>query len=505
MARLNGSSANIELAPGGYSLQAPGVHGEVFVLEKNTAATTTRSQAESGPYEELLDLAARENGVSTLKAFAFDIDSVDKTAADATRSDGLETAEGEPAMALRVPDIEPDTDYAVLQTDEFGVSRWIFPANRQPTTSAATRGGGGDILFLLPSLPAQEAPDAPSANATRGRLTKLGRRLVRVLAWATEDLIGAGAIKVAKSWESKKRPYGLRRFPFDDSTQIPWSSMRSGERALLLIHGTFSTAQGGFGQIPPSTVDELKKIYGDRMFAFDHPSVHVTPEDNAREFFNLLPDGTNVEVDIITHSRGGLVGRELAERTAMYATANRALKVRRAVFVAAPMRGTILTDSRHGIRMLDRYTNLFTSLPDNPFTIGMEAIFMLVKLVYHGSVTALPGLRSMFPPGDYLRSLNQGADHGVRYHAIGANFTPKGESMLARFGWTVANAAVDGIFGEHNDGVVPTDGSYDVKTTIGGFPIPDANRMIFDRDAGIHHCNYFTSDEANRAVVRWLS
>ena len=97
------------------------------------------------------------------------------------------------------------------------------------------------------------------------------------------------------------------------------------------------------------------------------------------------------------------------------------------MFVAAPLRGTVLADTEHGIKMLDRYTNLFTELPDNPFTISMEAIFMMTKLVYHGAVKALPGLRSMYPPGEYLLQLNKNPNHTTEYYALAADFKPQAE------------------------------------------------------------------------------
>jgi pimeloyl-ACP methyl ester carboxylesterase len=500
MANLDGSPLPIEIAPGGYALQAPSLTGAVIEITQGDATT----RGDGGDYEGPFLQAASGAGVIPVKTFAIDVTSVDTGAGAATRGGGtMVMPDGAPAIVLRVPSLGDDVEQAVLHTDEAGVSQWIFPSGGGAPGGPATRGGGGDVEFLLPleSAEAETRPD--DGPRTRGRLTKLGRRLVRVLAWATEDIVGKGAMYVATRWEEQRRPYGLRRFPFSDPQPIAWDVLRGG-RALLLLHGTFSTAAAAFELLPPETVEALGRLYGGRIFAFDHPTLHQSPEHNVRQLFQMLPDGTDLEVDIITHSRGGLVGRELTERSLDYASTGRTLKVRRAVFVAAPMRGTVLVDTEHGIEMLDRYTNLFTDLPDNPFTISMEAIFMTVKLVYHGAMKSLPGLRSMYPSGEVLQRLNKSPTHESEYYALAADFKPTAKSLLGRFGWAVADAAVDGIFGEANDGVVPTMGSYDLKSAVSGFPIKEANRVVFGTKDGIHHCNYFGSITANQHLLRWL-
>lgn len=505
MADLNGGPLPIDLAPGGYTLQAPTLHGTAVELIPGDAAT----RGAGGLYEQPLTDAARSADVFPIKTFAIEVSSIDAGATGpaspgSTRSGtALTTPAGEPAMSLRVPSLGSDVAQAVLYTDESGVSRWVFPTGTA-IGSPPTRGGGGDIEFLLPLHSPPPTPPADKGPGTRGELTQLGRRLVRVLAWATEDVIGKGAQYIATRWEAKRRPYGLRRFPGDTLQPLDWNSLRGG-RVLLLIHGTFSTAQSAFDLLPPATLDGLNTLYGGRILAFDHPTVHTTPEENVQQFLDLLPPDIELELDVVTHSRGGLVGRELTERLAGYNTAARKLRIRRAIFVAAPLRGTVLTDTEHGIEMLDRYTNLFTELPDNTFTISMEAIFMMVKLVYHGAVKMLPGLRSMFPPGEYLERLNHSPTHTTEYYAIGSDFKPIAKTLLGKVGWGLADAAVDGIFGEANDGVVPTAGSYELQSTVSGFPINNDHRVIFERSAGIHHCNYFGAPRTSQCMLEWLA
>jgi hypothetical protein len=174
--------------------------------------------------------------------------------------------------------------------------------------------------------------------------------------------------------------------------------------------------------------------------------------------------------------------------------------------VAAPHRGTILANADHGIEMLDRYTNLLTDLPDNAYTLTMEGILTVVKLLLHGALKALPGLQSMDPESEYMRRLNTSppvAD--AKYYAAAADFTPKAEGLLARFKRKVVDSLIDGIFEEGNDGVVPTCGSYECGPNSPGFLIPPERRIIFEKDDQIHHCNFFTSEKLNRQIVEWLA
>ena len=90
----------------------------------------------------------------------------------------------------------------------------------------------------------------------------------------------------------------------------------SSGRSLLLIHGTFTSAATEFCALGGSTFFErMDATYGDRIYAFNHFSVSRTPEQNARMMLESLPDQTT-SFDVVAHSRGGLVLRNLVERSA---------------------------------------------------------------------------------------------------------------------------------------------------------------------------------------------
>jgi len=484
---LTGAAGPVTIAPS-YTISAPGLVGTVTEMTRQVSI----SSSDSGLYEDKLDAAMRGADIKNITAFELGVTSVNLTAVSTTTRGPapVATPAGEPAMELQGPVLQPGTARAVLYTDEAGVTRWVFPTVTK----------GASVTFLLP-LESAKRP-ATTTVAKSAILTTLGRRLIKVLEWASDPFLGPTVLQSVKEWEMKRRPYRFRRLPFGDQP-LSWEALQKGP-ALLLIHGTFSTAEAGFSGLSGETLSALIAQYDGRVFAFDHPSLYHSPRENVQTLLDMLPNGADLQLDIVTHSRGGLVGRELTERLPSYQLHGRRLRIRRAIFVAAPQRGTILTDSDHGIMMLDRYTNLFTDLPDDAFTISMESLFTLAKLLYHNACTVLPGLLSMFPPGDYLRELNAHPNHHTEYFAIAAEYKPTGASALTRFGWNVADALVDGIFAEANDGVVPTLGAYQLNSGVSGFPIDAVHRLVLGKESDTHHCNYFTKQPVREAMLRWL-
>ena len=502
--RIQSTPAEVPIASGGgFTLQAPGMVAEVREVEPSERVT----RSDSGLHEEALLTASKDAGVETEKWFELDVVD-DGTAAPGSNWTEETTRDGEPAVVLRMPWLGHDTDYAVLYTDESGLSRWFRP-EEVSAPGAATRGGSGEISFHLPRESAPVPPEAnnPSSPATRGPISKLGRRLVRVLSWATDGLVGPAANLLATQWETRRRPYALRAVPFGPAdSEVPWDVLR-GDRTLLLVHGTFSTGRGAFDALPRATLEHLIRLYNGRVFAFDHPTLHQSPRENARNFLERLPVDASIDLDMIGHSRGGLVCREIAERLAAAESGGRSVRVRKAVLVGAPNLGTRLTDGDHGLELLDRYTALLTELPDDAWTLGMEGVFAGAKLSLHGALTGLPGLRCMFPPGDYLKEINSGPGGRASYFAVTSRFRPRGPAILGRLGDWAAGKVFRDIFGEDNDGVVPTRGCFECAPGLGGFPIgPGPERLlVFGEDAGVNHINYFSQPKLSDSLVGWLS
>jgi hypothetical protein len=112
--------------------------------------------------------------------------------------------------------------------------------------------------------------------------------------------------------------------------------VRHDAKTLLLLHGTFSSTKGSFGHLAQNGNDSwlsslvlTQRRYG-QVLAFDHDTVLHGLERNASELQQRLGGALTLPVDILTHSRGGLLGKQLAiygdglqvERAAMTACAN---------------------------------------------------------------------------------------------------------------------------------------------------------------------------------------
>ncbi|MFN0086488.1 MAG: esterase/lipase family protein, partial [Blastocatellia bacterium] len=248
----------------------------------------------------------------------------------------------------------------------------------------------------------------------------------------------------------------------------------------------------------------LIRHYGGRIFAFDHPSLYHSPRENADQFYEMLPATANLELDVVTHSRGGLVARELIERQRDNSTRGPQVLIGKAVFISAPHVGTKLADGNHTTSLLDAYTNLLTELPDDAFSFTIEGVLALVKIAAHGALAGLPGLNCMLPTGDYLKGLNIDSRYQTKYYAAAADFKPQGAGLAGRFAAFVKGGFFFSIFGEENDGVVPTRGCYDGVPQLGSFPVPAERRLMFGPEDNVHHCNIVAHPELSNHLIKWL-
>ncbi len=308
-------------------------------------------------------------------------------------------------MLLQVPDLGAEAPQVLLQVDEAGVATWHFP---QPATAMTP----GTLEFSVP----REVATAPIEGASddRGLAAMIGRKLLSVLVFpALEAGVGLLARVLAEKYEKSSRPYRLRTFaPGETRTagagnlaDRGWDGIDG--RALLFVHGTFATSHGTFSGLADDVIGDLWHTYDGRVLAFDHPSLSVTPQQNAAELMSMIPPGRRLDVDIVSHSRGGLVARALADAAA---APDSPLQVRSTVFVAAPNAGTPLADDAHIKAFIDRMTTMLNLIPDGPLSLPADilgGVLDVVKIIAAGAVEGLPGLRAMDPTDPGLTTLGR--------------------------------------------------------------------------------------------------
>jgi pimeloyl-ACP methyl ester carboxylesterase len=307
---------------------------------------------------------------------------------------------------------------------------------------------------------------------------------------------------------------GLRRW---DGTQlVPLAANETPAAAgkiLLLVHGTFSKSDmfiEAFDQ-----TQEGRDLLGragqkyDQILAFDHPTMSVSPFLNAVDLSRAFA-GSKADVDLVCHSRGGLVARWWLEELEH----NRKLK-RRAVFVGSPLVGTSLASPPRIRSLLSWFSNLNRVLSHGaavastvlPFMTVISGLLRFTALassvisktpVADALIALVPGLASMSMIGNNfeLRRLNVESDGAREYFVVQSNFQPADPAW--KF-WKyfvdplkAGDKLTDVIFPGKNDLVVDTSSMTYLSETKS---VP-ANRVYDFGDSDVvHHTNYFVQEK----------
>jgi len=277
-------------------------------------------------------------------------------------------------------------------------------------------------------------------------------------------------------------------------------------RILLLVHGTFSKSDMYIDELsataPGKTFLDQAKAKYNQILAFDHPTLAVSPFLNALDLSRKL-DGTAADIDVISHSRGGLVTRWWLENF------DRAGGKRRAVLVGSPLEGTSLASPPRIRSLLSWFTNLNQVLASGasagatvlPFLTVVSGLLRLAAAVTNvasrvpladSALAMVPGLagQSRVSNNFELLRLNTTAPKTPEYFAIRSNFTTtdpgwKFWKYFADPGARALNAAADLLFGESNDLVVDTASMTHCLNC-------DADHLCdFADSTEVHHINYF--------------
>lgn len=394
-------------------------------------------------------------------------------------------------VTLRVPAPPPGLGQLVLATDDVGLLSWHLP-ELDPAGAA-----GRDAAYTY---------HIPCGDEGRGLPAKLTVGTLKVMVFPRVDpLLEIAGQAVAAWWEPKVRPYRVRTFlpdGFDGAEASAigaddWKALSAG-RALLMVHGTNSQAHLAFGGLGRSFVEEVHRRYEGRVFAFDHPTLSHDPIQNVQWLIEQIPEDTSLDLDMICHSRGGLVARVLSEGQESLELGNRRIDVGTVVFVGSPNAGTPMAVGREMGRFFDTYTNLLCRLPS---LSGMDALAVVLEALKHVATMGmggLRGLRSMEPGGSFGQRLAQGhADPGVHYFAVASDFRPK-DRVLAR----LMGTQLKGLFDGPHDFVVPVESVYGEN----GSPLfPVTERVVLSGDEAMSHVEYFASPLVRNTILKALA
>jgi pimeloyl-ACP methyl ester carboxylesterase len=317
---------------------------------------------------------------------------------------------------------------------------------------------------------------------------------------------------------------GVRRW--SNGTLTPVKALDPTPRALVIIHGTFSKSDVLFDELQASPEGQafLKQAQAKykQVLAFDHPTLSISPVLNALDLQRAL-GGYKGVVDIVCHSRGGLVAAwwmKLGPRN-----------VGNAIFVGSPLEGTSLAAPARLKESLDVLANIADAgqmvakagviVPWAGPLLGVAAGLMQVfgAVLSIGARTPLLDAGVAVIAGLASQSRVQNNQELIRLHedvwpstpvcfGVTSDFEPGNPEdqwwqfwkKLRRPGVTLVNAALDPIFAGPNDLVV--DGASMTRLLNKGFP--PARVFDFGTNSRVHHCNYFAQPETARFLTKTL-
>lgn len=490
---------------GGYRLLAGGFRGTGSATEPSDySAGATRSastrQAITGVLADALDRAEMR------EEQAVELSLVPEPGGRPSRS-----ARQEDAVLLEAPDLGEGRAQVVMLTDESGGISFHYPVESladQTLQPSSVRGASGTKIFVIP---AEVPPVEHDPEQTRGLVGLVSRKILQVLSFPVARLVGEHLGEpLARAWEETNRPYGVRRFgpdnyrdaAGDELEQEDWGEL-DGLRTLLFVHGTFSTARGGFGGVPRRVMQDLWDRYEGRVIAFNHHSISASPVDNCKWLLDRVPDGVELDLDIVAHSRGGLVARVLAgDHDPDSAFDLNAVKVSSIVCAGTPNYGTPLADAEHLSALCDRLATASNLIPGLPAGEIIDAVLFVVQLIAQAALEGLSGLAVMRPGSDFLVAANSVTPQNTVYFGIAADYEPSARGMK-RVVEGLKDGAVDYVFDRSlNDLVVPTEGVY---SGDGRFAIEEKDVVSFGPERGVFHATFWKEPEVESAFTAWLT
>ena len=432
------------------------------------------------------------------------------------RRDALQTSNGDVILEL---------------IEDAGVRRW-----RTRTGDGGTRGAAGEVK----ALPGSKVAALLEDDRVRAQLPSK-RGVLRVVGRWVISGFNDGFLGLAREYDREQVPD--EQLLADNRTtgkfdRAVGNGVRLSEnavardRALLLVHGTFSKTASPVEGFGPEFMAWARQQYG-VVLGLDHWTLSKTPDENAQllvdelRAFNpaLLKRGA---LDVITHSRGGLVGRSFCELL------NHADAVRNLIFLGTPNCGTDLANPRNWGSFADLLVNMTAVQGAEVFG---KLAGLLAQLAATGVTTGVPGLLAQSPEsavekGSFLQRLQDPVidRRKIGYGVICAEFEPA--ALVPNFKQMIKAAAeagmdqtVDALFDSANDLVVNTSYAW----AIGCEPSKAAELPKFlkgdrvlvftpprtkfeppkgtavETAFGVHHLNLFSQARVQQTIKTWLT
>lgn len=409
------------------------------------------------------------------------------------------------------------------------------PADTAGQRSAATIGA----IEVPTTLEWPTARGQADPGASRGRI---GRVIVKTLAVIAPNWIQTAA--QATAGQIAERVDGrVKEGVYPIGKEMPESLWRPGDGAgapladkklgnpdkpvLVLIHGTFVDTPSTFGKLwrqHPAVVERLFGRYGaNGVFALDHATMGRSPIANALSLLQACAPGARL--DLLTHSRGGLVAEVLARvcaapgapaaapaldanETNLFKNApgqardlaecyrlahEKGVVIEKIVRVACPARGTLLASER-----LDAAISVFRwALEQARVPVLPELIGFLGEVARRRMAPdELPGLQAMLPDSALVEWI-----HACPGPIPGELRVVAGDLEGDSLGSWVKTLVADSFFWTDNDLVVQTRSMYGGGSRgVGAAARQRPATYFLARGGRISHFSYFSESTTVAAI-----
>ncbi|MEO8569953.1 MAG: CHAT domain-containing protein [Ginsengibacter sp.] len=385
-----------------------------------------------------------------------------------------------------------------------------------PEAAAAKR--SGDLAFEIPM-------SLTTMDAERGIVGSILLKGLNVFAKKTID---KKVKDVAADFEKKQLENTSGLYQLDNNFQLhQFTSTLAGKPVLLFLHGTASSTKSSFGELLNTDLWKfIQDTYGNNVLAFQHESLTKSPLQNVLELVKQLP--ANISFDIISHSRGGLVGDTLArfcnananskgfddnEIAYLKKAGNRAddlsnieairkellnkkITVNKFIRVACPAQGTTLASKRmdHFFNVTFNLIGMAGGLVASPVYNAFKNLIATV-IDCKNEVDVLPGLEAMNPDSAFIKVLNSpGSSVILDQPLLIVSGNCKTKLNLKALLIIVSKL----FYLKDNDLVVNTRSMY--SGTKRDAPV----QFLFDEATDVDHFHYFKNKKTNDGIMMAL-
>ncbi len=373
----------------------------------------------------------------------------------------LEMLDGDSTGALLLIEKDTETEEEIL--------RWMTPELEK---AGASRGFGSTSKLTV-------SQSLSEARGSRGFVSATRKLFVRLYRTATDQALSdRKGLIVGRIVEGT--------FVWQERTEKIDRAVAAQKNTVLLVHGTFSSAENAFDGLLDSG-DFLQSLvnagFGEYVLAYNMSTIRSSVTKNANDLIKRLNElgfkSMEDQLAIIAHSRGCLVARKaFSEKTRM-------------ALVAGTHEGTPMADGEHIATLINRVSNLAAiTMAGTPqlaaFLSGMSRVVSLIS--------RFDGLEDQQPGSSFIERLSKLRNLTDKQLLVGANFEPNGE-ILRRLDDAVLDVAIFGR--QDNDGVTPLLSA--LANNHRGSP-----QLYQPRDTSLHHLNLFADEKVRMAILNHI-